>query len=52
MAIASPAPSLGSVPLPISSHNISVDLLLLSIISAKFFIWEEKVLSAFSFLLT
>lgn len=46
--MAKAAPSLGSVPLPISSNNKSVDFPDSFIILAKFCTWDEKVLNAFS----
>ena len=48
IAIAKADPSFGSVPLPISSNNNSVDFVLSLIISARFFTWDENVLNAFS----
>jgi hypothetical protein len=50
IAIAKADPSLGSVPLPISSNRSKVDFELSLIISAKFFTWDENVLNAFSIL--
>ena len=46
--MAKAAPSLGSVPLPISSNKSKVDFPLSFIICAKFLTWDEKVLKAFS----
>ena len=44
MAIANAAPSPGSVPLPISSNNNNVDLLVSLIMPARFLTWDEKTL--------